>query len=106
MPNLIINKVPSASGTPGNLVIDKYVPTTFTPSTVGEIYWRWEDEPTATPTLLTAQRQERLSPKRLTWAAGRSGCFWSAGQGTATEASQMSGSRSRSFSRRTRRSVF
>jgi hypothetical protein len=58
MPNLIINKVPSASGTPGNLVIDKYVPTTFTPSTVGEIYWRWEDEPTATPTLLTAQRQD------------------------------------------------
>jgi hypothetical protein len=49
MPNLIINKVPSTSN---NLVIDKFVPTVFTPSPIGLLYWRWEDEPTMTPQAL------------------------------------------------------
>jgi hypothetical protein len=49
MPNLIINKVPSSSGSVGSLVIDKFVATTFTESTVSEYHWRWEDTPTMSP---------------------------------------------------------
>lgn len=55
MSNLVINKVPSSSGVPANLVIDKYTPTTFTESTFGFVYWRWEDEPTTYPTIVTKQ---------------------------------------------------
>lgn len=55
MPNLVISKVPSSSGSVGSLVIDKFATTDFSESVIGEIYWRWEDTPTMDPQLLGTQ---------------------------------------------------
>ena len=52
MPNLILRKGYPTTASTLNLVLDKYLATSFTESTVGELWWRWEDDPTMDPQLL------------------------------------------------------
>jgi hypothetical protein len=52
MPDIILRKAYPTTASTLNLVLDKYVATSFTPSTVGELWWRWEDDPTMEPQLL------------------------------------------------------
>jgi hypothetical protein len=52
MPNLILNENYPTTASTVNLVLDEFLATAFTPSTVGELWWRWEDDPTMAPQLL------------------------------------------------------
>jgi len=55
MANLILKENLSNSSVSLNIVLTGFALTSFTPSTVGEVFWRWEDEPETYPQFLGAQ---------------------------------------------------
>jgi len=45
MADITLNDLTSNAASPRNIVLDDFIVTDYEPSTVGLVYWRWEDEP-------------------------------------------------------------